>query len=90
MNTKPQNIRELLEDIAELLLEHEQEQREDILFEELDRACIYTHNVWDILNEERPINFYNEETGEPCNNPYQLAWAILYAKFMDEYSTLIY
>lgn len=87
---KPQNIREILEDIATLLLEHEQEQRENILFEELDRACIYTHNVWEILNEERPINFFNEVTGEYCETPYQLAWVVLYEKFMNEYSTLIY
>lgn len=87
---KAQNIRELLEDIANLLLEHEQEHREDILYEELDRACIYTHNVWEILNEERPINFYNEVTGDYCETPYQLAYSILYEKFMDEYATLIY
>jgi len=87
---KAQNIRELLEDIANLLLEHEQDQREDILFEELDRACIYTHNVWEILNEERPINFFNDATGEHCETPYQLAWVVLYEKFMEDYSTLIY
>ena len=87
---KPQNIREILEDIANLLLEYEQEQREQILFEELDRACIYTANCWDIINEERPVDFYNDETGEHHETPEQLAWAILYGKFMDEYSTLIY
>lgn len=87
---QPQNIKELLEDIAGLLLEHEQEQRENILFEELERACIYRSNCWDIINEERPFDFYNETTGEHAQTPEQLAWAILYEKFMDEYSTLIY
>jgi hypothetical protein len=87
---QPQNIKELVGDIAILLLEHEQEQREQILFEELDRACIYRSNCWDIINEERPFDFYNETTGENATTPEQLAWAILYEKFMDEYSTLIY
>lgn len=87
---KAQNIREILEDIANLLLEHEQEQREDILFEELYRLSIYRYNCWDIINEARPVNFYNEEIGEYSKTPEQLAWAILYAKFMEEYSTLIY
>lgn len=85
-----QNIREILEDIANLLLEHEQEQREDILFEELDRACIYTTNCWDIIREERPSDFVMEYLGEYAKTPAQLAYSILYAKFMDEYSTLIY
>lgn len=85
-----QNIRELLEDIAETLLEYQQEQREEILFEELDRACIYRSDCWDIINEERPFDFMMEQIGEHAKTPEQLAWAILYAKFMDEYSTLIY
>jgi hypothetical protein len=87
---KTPNINLELQDIANLLLEHEQEQREQILFEELDRACIYRSNCWDIINEERPIDFYNDTTGENATTPEQLAWAILYEKFMDEYSTLIY
>jgi hypothetical protein len=85
-----QNIRELLEDIANLLLEHEQEQRETILFEQIENLCIYRSNCWDIINEERPVDFYNEDIGEHAQTPEQLAWSILYAKFMDEYSTLIY
>ena len=87
---KAQNIREILEDIATTLLEFQQEEREDILFEELDRACIYAYPVWGILNEERPSHFFNDETGEHCETPYQLAYSILYTKFMDEYATLIY
>ena len=88
MNTP--NINSVLQDVANLLLEHEQEQRETILFEELDRLIIYRSNCWDIINEERPIDFYNDTTGENATTPEQLAWAILYEKFMDEYSTLIY
>jgi hypothetical protein len=87
---KPQNTRELLEDIANLLLEHEQEQREDLLFEELDRACIYRSNCWDIINEVRPVDFYNDTTGEHATSPEQLAWSILYERFLNDYSTLIY
>jgi hypothetical protein len=87
---KPQNIRELLEDIANLLLEHEQEQRETILFEELYRLGLYRYNCWDIINEARPVNFYNEEIGDYAQTPEQLAWAILYNRFMANYSTLIY
>ena len=87
---KAQNIREILEDIATLLLEHEQEQREDILFEELDRACIYTYACWDIIGEECPSDFFIDDLGEYAQNPAQLAYSILYARFMNDYSTLIY
>jgi hypothetical protein len=86
---KPQNIRELLEDIANLLLEHEQEQREDILHQELDRATIYRSNCWDIINEVRPVDFYNNQTGDVNTTPEALAWLILYNQFLNEYSTLI-
>lgn len=85
-----QNIREILEDIATLLLEYEQEHREDIFFEELERACIYTYACWDIINEERPSSFFIDYLGEHATSPQQLAWYILHDKFMDEYSTLIY
>ena len=87
---KPQNTREILEDIATLLLEHEQEQREDILFEELDRACIYTYACWDIIGEECPADFFIDDLGEYAQNPAQLAYSILYARFMNDYSNLIY
>ena len=87
---KAQNTREILEDIANLLLEHEQEQREDILFQEIDRACIYTYACWDIIGEECPSDFYIDDLGEYAQNPAQLAYSILYAKFMEEYSTIIY
>jgi hypothetical protein len=87
---KPQNTRELLEDIANLLLEHEQEQRETILFEELERLCIYRSNCWDIINEERPTDFFIEEIGKYAYKPEMLAWNILYNRFMTDYSTLIY
>ena len=86
---KPQNIRELLEDIANLLLEFEQENREDILFEELNRATIYTSNCWDIINEARPFSFFNYTIGKHVTSPEQLAWAILYERFLNDYSTLI-
>jgi len=87
---KPQNTRELLEDIANDLLNYEQAEREQILFESLDNACIYRSDCWDIINEERPVDFYNDEIGEHAQTPEQLAYWILYTKFMDEYSTLIY
>lgn len=90
MNTKPQNIRELLEDIANLLLEHEQEQRETILFEELERATIYRASCYDIINEGRPTDFFIDEIGNFSYKPEMLAWNILYNRFMANYSTLIY
>jgi len=86
---KPQNIRELLEDIANLLLHHEQENREDILYEELNRVLMYKANCWDIINEARPLNFYCPLLGEFNKTPEQLAWTILYNQFLNDYSTLI-
>lgn len=86
---KPQNTRELLEDIANLLLEHEQEQREEILFEELNRATIYRASCWDIINEARPVSFYCPLLGEANTTPEALAWSILYNQFLNDYSTLI-
>ena len=84
------NIREMLEDIATLLLEHEQDQRETILFEELDRLCIYTYCCYAIIFEAQPPTFYNDETGEHAQTPEQLAYWILYDEFMMLYSKLIY
>ena len=85
-----QNIREMLEDIATLLLEHEQEQREEILFQELDRLCIYTYSCYAIIFEAQPPTFYNDDLGEYAQTPAQLAYWILYDEFMALYSNLIY
>lgn len=84
-----QNIREILEDIAQTLLEFEQQDRGDILIEELNRLTIYTYNCWEIINEVRPSSFYCPLLGEANTTPEQLAWSILYDKFLNEYSTLI-
>lgn len=84
------NIREMLEDIATLLLEHEQEQREEILFQELDRLCIYNYSCYAIIFEAQPSTFYNDDLGEYAQTPNQLAYWILYDEFMNLYSNLIY
>ena len=86
---QPQNIREILEDIANLLLEHDKEQREDILYEELNRVTIYRALCWDIINEVRPTDFYCPLLREANTTPQALAWSILYDRFINEYSTLI-
>lgn len=82
-------ISNTLQDIATLLLEHSVELREELLFEELERATIYTHNCWEILNEERPSDFLIEELGEYPKTPAQLAWWILYERFSIEYGILL-
>jgi hypothetical protein len=82
-------INNTLQDIATLLLEHPVNQREDLLFEELERAVIYTSNCWDIINEYRPSDFYDDEIGEFFATPEQLAWKILHDRFMTDYGILL-
>jgi hypothetical protein len=82
-------ITNTLQDIATLLLEHPVNTREHLLFEELERAVIYTSNCWDIINDDRPSDFYDEEMGEFLNTPEQLAWKILYDRFMNDYGILL-
>jgi hypothetical protein len=78
-----------LQDIANLLLEHSVEHREDLLLEELDRATIYYHNCWEIINEVRPTSFMVEGIGDYATGPDSLAWAILYERFMAEFGILL-
>lgn len=82
-------ISNTLQDIATLLLEHPVDQREDLLFEELDRATMYYHACWAILDEERPTSFLIEGIGEHATGPDQLAWSILYDRFITDYGILL-
>jgi len=78
-----------LQDIANLLLEHSVEHREDLLIEELNRVTIYRSNCWDIINELRPSSFYCSRIGEANTSPEALAWSILYDRFLNEYGILL-
>jgi hypothetical protein len=82
-------IYDTLNEIAELLLKHSIDVREDLLFEELNRATIYSANCWDIINEVRPRNFFCPLLGEANTTPEQLAWSILYERFIDDYGILL-
>jgi len=78
-----------LQDIANLLLEHPVEQREDLLHEELDRVTIYRYNCWEILNEIQPQHFELEGLGTTATTPEQLTWWCLYERFMNEFGILL-
>ena len=82
-------INNTLQDIATLLLEHSVEHREELLFEELDRATMYYHACWAILDEERPTSFFIDGIGQHATGPDNLAWSILYDRFMLEYGILL-
>lgn len=81
-----------LEEIKETLLQYNKEEREQILHEEIDRETIYYNDCFNIVNDARPVSFYNEITGEYCKDINELAWYILYAAFTESerYSNLIY
>ena len=58
---------------------------EEVLFQEIDSALTYYFTQWDILNEARPSTFELEQLGELARSPLELAWDILYSKYMEFY-----
>jgi len=58
---------------------------EEVLFQEIDSALTYYSTQWDILNEARPSTFELEQLGELARSPQELAWDILYTKYMEFY-----
>lgn len=84
-----EKINSIIEEIAETLKEYPIENREQILFEEIEREIIYYSNVWDILNEARPTTFEVELVGY-VKTPEQLAWSVLYEQFLNRFETLIF
>lgn len=58
---------------------------EEVLFQEIDSALTYYFTQWDILNEARPSTFELDLLGELSRSPLELAWDILYTKYMEFY-----
>ena len=58
---------------------------EEVLIQEIDNALIYYFTQWDILNEARPSTFELEQLGELARSPQELAFDILYSKYMEFY-----
>lgn len=58
---------------------------EEVLIQEIDNALTYYFTQWDILNEARPSTFELEQLGELARSPLELAWDILYSKYMEFY-----
>lgn len=58
---------------------------EEVLIQEIDNALIYYYTQWDILNEARPSTFELEQLGELARSPQELAFDILYSRYMEFY-----
>lgn len=78
-----------LQDIASLLLEHSIDQREQLLFEELDRVTIYRSNCWEILAEIQPTDFACNMSGGWHKTPEHLVWSLLHDRFITDYGILL-
>lgn len=78
-----------LEDIAHELQRHPQDQREEVLIQEIDTALIYTSDIWEYLNEIQPNSFELPSLGELARSPQELAFDLLYSNFYDRFGELL-
>lgn len=84
-----ETINRLTEEIATTLNSYSIEDREQILYEELDRAVIYYSTQNQIIYEHGPTSYFIGELGEYAKTPEELAWWILYTRFYDRFTDLM-
>lgn len=82
-------IQDRIEEIAKELNNYLKEDREQILYEELDRAVIYYSTQNQIIFEHAPTSYFIGELGEYAQTPEELAWWILYTRFYDRFDYLM-